>query len=246
MSSRPWKSLLSAIASRSGEAIEEVIPDEAVAKIEELTGETLPEDRRRFVQHLPEVELDEGLSDDEIAHAEARYGIRFPTDLRELLKTALPRGEGFPNWRSGEEAMLRDWLEMPLEGVLFDVEHNDFWLPEWGPRPETLDEALRHAGELVAAAPRLIPIYMHRMIAGEPCREGNPVFSVHQTDIIHYGFDLADYLRHEFELPDREPWPAVVRPIRFWDIARFQEARWSKEPVVFDNRRGVLPEPEDQ
>jgi hypothetical protein len=68
------------------------------------------------------------------------------------------------------------------------------------------------------------------------------VFSVHQTDIIHYGFDLADYLRHEFGLPGRAPWPERVRPIRFWDLDRFQEVRWGPDgSCLFDNRRGELP-----
>ena len=125
---------------------------------------------------------------------------------------------------------LRECLEIPLRGVLFDVEHNEFWLEEWGRRPNSLEGALRVAGELVAAAPRLIPVYAHRMMPDEPHMPGNPVFSVHQTDIIHYGFDLADYLRHEFGLLSREPWPAQMKPIRFWDLDRFQKVRWG-----FDN-----------
>jgi hypothetical protein len=44
-------------------------------------------------------------------------------------------------------------------------------------------------------------------------------------DII-YGFDLDDYLRHEFNLPGRKEWPAQMRPVRFWDPERFQELRW--------------------
>ena len=113
--------------------------------------------------------------------------------------------------------MLLDWLATPCDGVMFDVEHNGFWLEEWGPRPESLDETLRMAGDLVDFAPQLIPIYMHRMMPAEPHLPGNPVLSVHQTDIIYYGFDLADYFRHEFNLPSREPWPKQLRPIRFWD-----------------------------
>jgi hypothetical protein len=171
------------------------------------------------------VEFDIGLTNAEVTTVENRFGFRFPPDLRELLQTALPRGPQFPDWRSGDEAVLRGWLDSPRRGILFDIEYNGFWLKEWGPRPGSLDEALQAASELVEAAPRLIPIFMHRMIPDEPGLPGNPVFSVHQTDIIHYGFDLTDYLRHEFHLPGREPWPERVRTIRFWDLDRFQNVR---------------------
>ena len=164
------------------------------------------------------IEFDVGLTDAEVAEVENRFDFRFPPDLREFLQTALPRGRQFPDWRSANDAMLRDWLALPSQGVLFDIEHNAFWLDEWGPQPSSLVQALQTAGELIAAAPRLIPIYGHRMMPDEPHTAGNPVFSVHQTDIIHYGFDLADYFRHEFGLPGREPWPEQVRAIRFWDL----------------------------
>ncbi len=163
------------------------------------------------------VEFAEGLTLAEIKAVEARFGFRFPPDLAAFLQTALPRGPQFPDWRSGDESELREWLDLPRHGVLFDVEHG-FWLDSWGDRPSSLESALRVADELIAAAPKLIPIYAHRMMPEEPCLPGNPVFSVHQTDIIRYGFDLADYLRQEFHLPGREPWPAEVRPIRFWDL----------------------------
>jgi hypothetical protein len=182
------------------------------------------------------IEFDAGMTDAEVAAVESRFEFQFPPDLREFLQTALPRGPQFPDWRCEDEAALRDWLDLPRQGVLFDVEHNGIWLSEWGPRPSSLKEALRVAGELVAAAPRLIPVYSHRMMPDEPHLSGNPVFSVHQTDIIHYGFDLADYLRHEFGLPGREPWPKRVRSIRFWDLDQFQKVRWGPDgSAVFDN-----------
>jgi hypothetical protein len=183
------------------------------------------------------IEFDAGLTGAEIAAVETRFGFLFPPDLRDFLQTALPRGPQFPDWRSGDDATLRDWLDQPRQGVLFDVEHNGFWLNAWGPRPGSIEEALRVADDLVAAAPRLIPLFGHRMMPDEPHQPGNPVFSVHQTDIIHYGFDLADYLRAEFHLLGREPWPETIRPIRFWDLDRFHDMRWSPEGGrVFDNR----------
>ncbi len=186
------------------------------------------------------VEFDSGLTDAEVKSVETRFGFRFPPDLREFLQTALPHGPQFPDWRSGDEAILLDWLDSPRRGILFDVEHG-FWLEEWGSPPRSLTEATEVVTALVKSAPKLIPIYSHRMMPEEPHLSGNPVFSVHQTDIIHYGFDLADYFRNEFNLPGREPWPEVVRAIRFWDLDRFQTVRWKDGPCVFDNSDGILP-----
>jgi hypothetical protein len=179
------------------------------------------------------------LTDADVVSIERKFSFRFPPDLRALLQTAVAQGEQFPDWRSGSEAHLRDWLAIPREGIFFDIEHNNFWLTEWGPKPESIQEALQFADRLLAAAPKLIPIYAHRMIPDDPHSEGNPVFSVHQTDIIYYGYDLEDYLRHEFGLPGRKAWPENLRSIRFWDIERFQEVRWAKSSCVFDNRRNV-------
>jgi len=176
--------------------------------------------------------FDEGLRDDEIARVESRFGFRFPPDLRAFLSAGLPRGPSFPDWRAGEPAVLADWLAQPADGVAFDV-HGGFWLPEWGLRPESPDDAERVVRALVADAPTLIPIYAHRMMPDEPHADGNPVFSVHQTDIIVYGSDLLRYLQADFG----GSWSAPahdVRKIRFWDLERF-ELRWAQgEGIAMD------------
>lgn len=149
-----------------------------------------------------------GLSDAEVAEIEAKFGILFPPDLKELLQAGLPSMAGFADWRYGlnskeGEVAIRQRLDWPLEGMLFDIENNRYWLQDWGPRPE--DRAART--QIVTSAfgrfPPLIPIYSHRYLPSRPCLAGNPVFSVYQTDIICYGYDLADYLSREFrfELP---------------------------------------------
>jgi hypothetical protein len=74
------------------------------------------------VSRVHRIEFDAGLTDAEIATIEGRFGFQFPPDLREFLQTALPRGPQFPDWRSGDEAALRDWMNLPRHGVLFDVE----------------------------------------------------------------------------------------------------------------------------
>jgi len=171
------------------------------------------------------VMFENGLTKAEVALVEETYGFQFPPDLRNFLQTALPKHFPFVNWRSGNDAYIQELMRLPLDGILFDVEH-DFWLPEWGTRPARIEEAKAIVENFVSQAPKLIPIYSHRMMPDRPNLPGNPVISVHQTDIIYYGFDLDDYFRHEFDLPDRKPWPTEVRAVEFWDVDRWQDIRW--------------------
>ena len=199
----------------------------------------------RLIEILKDkIPFESGLSDSEVNRVEAEFSFRFPEDLHDFLQAGLPVGKGFPNWRHESADSIRERLANPLEGVLFDVEHNGFWLDEWGHRPDTLADAQSIVRRLVASAPTLIPIYMHRMMPDRPQLPGNPVFSVHQTDIIYYGADLRDYLLHEF-LADEDvcawPVPDSVRKIDFWDINRFLKVRWAKGYAAFDNRKGLLP-----
>ena len=200
---------------------------------------------QRVISELKErrsIPFDKGLSDAEINGTEYRFGFRFPPDLRAFLQVGLPCGPQFPDWRSGDEARLWEWLDQPRQGLLFDIQYNGFWLTAWGERPSKLAEAFGIANELIAKAPKLIPIFIHRMMPDEPRKAGNPVFSVHQTDIIHYGHDLLHYLNEEFTVAKWWTPPSEPRRIRFWDLERFQEVRWKDGSCVFDNSRGILPE----
>lgn len=161
-----------------------------------------------------------GLSEDEIHQIERQWSLQFPPDYRHFLQRLhtvdrpmkgahyteyVEGGEesrlvpdeapSFRNWLAETDAVQGafDWL---VEGLQFDVEHNDLWRPGWGPRPATLAEQQEQVRQLVIAAPRLIPVIGHRYLLAEPCQAGNPVFSIWQSDIIVYGPDL-----HTFFLP---------------------------------------------
>jgi hypothetical protein len=144
------------------------------------------------------VAFEQGLSQFEIQHIEQLYQFTFPPDLRNFLMFALPASKGFLNWREAEEEEIVNSLLWPYIGICFDIEHNSFWLDEWGQRPASLEEAFTIAKKAVENAPKLIPINGHRYIPDRPNEAGNPVFSVYQTDIIYYGSDLAEYLENEF------------------------------------------------
>ncbi|MEV5988835.1 hypothetical protein AB0L85_28155 [Streptomyces sp. NPDC052051] len=153
----------------------------------------------RELQNLLRAEIGPGLSERELDAVEARFGFTFSADHRVFLAAGLPhRSRHWPDWRNGDPEDLADRLSRPVEGVLFDVEHNSFWHPAWSPRPAETSDALRVARSELATVPQLVPVYSHRYLPGAAGERGHPVLSVHQTDIIIYGRDLADYIRHEF------------------------------------------------
>jgi hypothetical protein len=152
----------------------------------------------RALHAMTGAETAPGLTERELDGVEERYGFRFAADHRVFLAAGLPLGGPWPDWRGGDPAQLRGMLDWPVEGTLFDVEHNSFWHPRWGVRPEATAERLDVARVRLADVPQLVPVYGHRYLPGTPGQFGHPVLSVHQTDIIYYGADLADYVRHEF------------------------------------------------
>jgi hypothetical protein len=174
-----------------------------------------------------EIPLSAGLSSSELSNAEEQCGTPFPPDLREFLQNVVPVAPGFPDWRSMPREELASWLGDPFGGIAFDIEHNSFWWPAWGPRPAQLAAAKEVARAALELVPRLVPIFGHRFLPTEPLERGNPVFSVVQTDIIYYGRDLRSYFEQEF---GGAPYHEVVEPaprfVRFWsELVRRNDER---------------------
>ncbi|NNE22390.1 MAG: SMI1/KNR4 family protein, partial [Rhizobiales bacterium] len=155
-----------------------------------------------------------GLAADEIDAIEERWDVRFPPPYRTFLSilNAPDRGMYSVGWADDEseelvevedEPSFYDWqrdseeltcaLKDPLDGLLFDVEHNDLWPKSWGTKPQASQVPARLA-ELVAAAPALIPVYGHRYLLDHKVGDDYPVLSVQQADIIFYGSNLRNYL----------------------------------------------------
>lgn len=153
-----------------------------------------------------------GYSQAELDNAQRRFGLEFPPDLIALLREKRPaNGHDWTN-----DADIRRALAWPFEGLLFDVEQNHLWWPEWGPRPtsaETRKEILR---SIVSRAPKLIPLIGHRYLPEEPREQGNPVFSVYQADVICYGANLTDYFEREFFGFSHRPGSQPTKHIPFW------------------------------
>ncbi|CAN5478022.1 hypothetical protein BH10ACT9_BH10ACT9_14480 [soil metagenome] len=142
--------------------------------------------------------VEQGLNDAEFARVEEMLDFEFADDHRAFLAAGLPLGASWPNWRGDGRKTLQKQLQLPVDGILFAVEWNEFWADGWGRRPARMKDALRSANYHLTRAPRLVPVYSHRYLPAGRGSFGHPVLSVVQTDVLVYGANLVDYLDREF------------------------------------------------
>lgn len=165
------------------------------------------------------LEFAEGLTNEEIIYIENLYNITFPKELKDFLKIKLPISNGFYNWRDYTEKNkenINKAINMPLEGLLFDIEYNNFWVETWEKiDEEKIDIKKQEFLKKYQKAPKLIPIYKHRYMPD--INKGNiPILSVVQSDIIVYGKNLRDYLEREFILSSKLEDIENNYDIEFW------------------------------
>ena len=140
-----------------------------------------------------------GISERKIKKAEKLYNVFFPQDFKILLKTyRIKSNYDWGDFSSKNVEIIKNALERPLKGIIYDIINNNFWYDPWGERPNKIDEAIEIAKEKYKSVPKLIPIHTHRYIPMISSDKDIPVISVHQTDIIYYGNDINDYIRQEF------------------------------------------------
>lgn len=156
-----------------------------VSKIEHVWSLIFPPDYRLFLQRLHAVDRPMRCT----AWREVNPGGPEQLELREQ--------PAFYNWLTDTLA-IQSRMDDLVTGLLFDVEHNDLWRPGWGVRLAPAEAREQRVRQLVAGAPRLIPVFGHRYLLGEPCEAGRPVLSVMQADIVIYGAHLRDYFLVEF------------------------------------------------
>jgi hypothetical protein len=178
------------------------LSEEVVSAIERQWRLNFPPDYRLFLQQLHSLDRPMlcagylgGIESLQSAAAQEALAKAYVEQFEQYM--ALYEGASFYNWITDTSALEARfaWL---WEGLQFDAEHNDLWLPSWGTKPATLEAQQTRIRELVEEAPRLIPVFGHRYLLAKPCVSDNPVFSIWQSDIIVYGAGLRDYFLFEF------------------------------------------------
>lgn len=182
-------------------------------------GASLGAEAARRLAALGRADIGPGLTDEEFAVVESDFGFEFADDHRAFLTAGLPVGASWPDWRSGARRPLRSVLQLPVDGVLFAVEWNDFWDDRWGRRPARMKDALRTARYRLERVPRMVPVFGNRFLPAGRGSFGQPVLSMYRTEILCYADDLVHYIDNEFG-PHRHR-PSARPTVEFWsDLVR--------------------------
>ena len=188
----------------------------------------------KIEQHWHGLRWLEGLSDQEITEIEQHWQLQFPPDYRLFLKTLHCMNKKlmsfdeermgmkennystYLNWQIHQNE-IEERYERIIEGMLFDVQHGIWW-PGWGEKPTIAEAQEADSRELVAAAPRIIPLVSNCYLLIEPCLSGNPVLSIQQTDIIVYSPDLYSFFLREVsrQSPQRKLTAALKKRKKIW------------------------------
>jgi hypothetical protein len=171
------------------------------------------------------VRLDRGLTEADVKRIEQKFGFAFGPEHRSLLRTALPLGDTWLNWRHATPVKIRERLRAPIDAIVAAVHEHDFWPASWGPRPD--DAAAETAARAnLAALPVLVPLYGHSYLPAGPIPAGSPVFSVQPSPgrpagVSLHGTDLLNFVDVEFGSAEPPADPAAGAPhLAFWsDLA---------------------------
>jgi hypothetical protein len=165
-----------------------VSPDEVVARLEDAG-----------------VRLDRALSEADVKRVEKKYAFTFPEELRALLRTALPSGDAWLNWRHATPPKVKERLGTPLAAAVTSARRA--WPASWGERPGD-DELPAAVKARLAAAPVLIPLYAQDFLP----ETGGPVFRATSQGLTLCAENLLTYTE-TFDAPPSSPVTAPAVPL---------------------------------
>ena len=164
------------------------------------------------------IQVQAGLTDDEVEKIEKIYGIQFPKSLKNFLMEGMPISDGFYNWRNFKPDNIEYIKRVIYHPVKFIENYPEEveWYREWGKEPECVSDRVQIVRNRLKNAPTLLPVFVHRYMP-KTLDENPPVISVNGTDIIFYGENLEEYFKIEFgEKKHAEIDCQVIKPIPFW------------------------------
>jgi hypothetical protein len=166
-----------------------------------------------------------GLSDGEIAACEKRYGLRFPSAYRSMLRelggTTPMRFVGYrdgerrtvspePGWLDPrrDDALIRARLDA-LPALLWPEDADEpgsscEWAATWGDDPGAREPRLAAIRRWLTRASPAWPMFAHRYMIMDEATDTAVVLSIiDRSDIVVYGASVEDYLLRELELDEQ-------------------------------------------
>ncbi len=147
------------------------------------------------------IKFDKGLTEEDIEELEILCNFKFPNEIKEFLKFAVPIGDLFYNYNDLSKKninRINDFQKNIEDAFLFDIEHNNF-LEMFRKRFQSKNdnELQNEILKYLHSSSKLIPLYGHRcFISG---MNNSPIISFQQpSDSIFYGANLEEYLNNEF------------------------------------------------
>ena len=163
------------------------------------------------------IKISNGMSEKEIKKVEKIYQIVFPKDYKEMLKEFVLDCN---NWRDISEkniSYLKDKINAPIEGIIFDIENNGFWMNEFGNKPKNIQERVNIFLKYIEKnnIPKLIPILNNTYMI---CDENSeyPIVSVIQKDIIILSNNLINYFEQKLNISKQNELYFRNIKIPFW------------------------------
>jgi hypothetical protein len=188
--------------------------DDELASIEATYRFRFPPDLRSFLGTRPPISQYRANLCTRLLEIETGEKLRVEPDV---LPSEQERW-GWMDWRANRTEIER-LLAEPFEGLASCFQTTEYWLPQWGERPDYYDRM-----KFLSRVPVLIPIARGHYMAAEPCEVGNPIFSIVGIDMVVAGCDLDDYLAGG---PRSLATKGVARHIRVWsDVLYTQWSGW--------------------
>jgi len=146
------------------------------------------------------IQFTEGLTDIEILKIEDIYEIQFPISLRKFYREGMPFSDDeyeFPRWTDYSDANISRikayWMQGPIDRLLPHIE-NGYWIPEWGKRPEQIEDVVSTFMKIAQKAPKLIPIYRNAYMPMLDGVEDAPIISAVEFDVVYALHNLQDFI----------------------------------------------------
>jgi len=193
-------------------------------------------------------QISPGLKPQEFRDLEARYDIRFGKDHRAFLAAGVPVGAGWPDWRSDDEAALREQIERPVREALDAVAYGRMWGSYWIRRPGPPKD-VEYARRRFEIAPPVLPVF-ESAFTGQ-AKGNTAVWRIGDAAPALLGHDLADYVRALCGQPRSAPPENLQQETPLW----LGREDWKDHPIdlgapPFDADRPITvpsatPPPED-